>query len=66
MTLALMGSTVIVKGCEPGKCGHLLPADPAQFGHTHDDRHSGTLADAGHTQHQSEAAGEILVDAQLS
>src|SRR5438093_11579819 len=47
VALALMLSTVVVEGRQPGQCGGFFSADVTEFGHAQDERQCGTLADAG-------------------
>ena len=66
VAFAFMFPAIVVEWSKTGKCCGFLAVNPTEFGHADDDRKRRALSDARHAEHEIEAAGEILVEAQLS
>ena len=66
MTITFVFSAVIIKGRKTSESRCVFSGDAAEFRHADDERERGSLADARHACDEIEAAGEIIVSAQVS
>src|SRR5204863_3150988 len=66
VALPLVGSAVVVEGSQTGECCGLFAADASELRHADDESERGALSDAGNAEHEIEAVGEVVMDAQLS